>query len=355
MNNIYKKPELLKRNVDAGFTLLELLVAMSLFVVLITIASTVFINTRRLVNADSGAVSSTQNVRSAVDIMAADIRQAGENLSTLNVKVTGMDFNQSNKTITVRRAIPDFKSTDLPADYPANAARSIQALPICYLSGDRKEIRVASTTTVDCTYNAVNALIGNSDDQNIAAWRRYFVLQSGRPQAAIIYTPGSSTSPTVSQRIQVNSVGNVEFTVPLAGVFNRQVSLRLNTPAPSSVTASNGSLIILVDERNYVLDSTSKRLMFTQGADASYAQPLAFGITNMSIQAKLNPVAGDGATETLTSQSVTSDQDGAKWARVKEISLSLTGTGQSGQPQGERKFTTNIFPRNVETLRGSGN
>lgn len=333
-----------------GFTLIEMLVVIALLGILMMISSQIFLSSLKTTENDSSRMAATQNIQSATDIMVADIRQAGENLGSLSVGITGFDFNKSQQWFAVRKAIPTFTSDQLPATYPTTAAPGIVALPVCGIASESKILTVAdSTKPTACPYNAVKPSDQNSDESNTYAWRHYFTLQDNRPQAAILYTPGTGTTATTSNRVIVTKVNDVVAST-VSGVVKRSVGITLtpDSTIPASVTETNGSFIVMVDERRYRLNTDTKTLEFLQGGDPVGAvyQPLAFNITALTIDEVLN-----NPTTTIPSSSVAEDQNGTKWSRINKINLTLTGASPQVGTDKTSTLTTSIFPRNVENTR----
>lgn len=305
---------------------------MALFLIVLTIAFSAFASTNKLVETDTGRVMANQNVQTALDLMAADVRQAGENLE-LNLGISGLEFSNADKTLTVRRSIPPLPSTGL----------KLAQLPLCYVSGTTVQVvgppPGSSATTARCTYSDGD---GDGEHDNITPWRTYFATQEGRPQAALLYRPKSGSTPALIRRTTVRSIEPQAIQNLSGGVILRRVNVTLGESVPGTFTPANNSLLILVDERRYVLVGTELRLALGGQRDDE-AQPVAFDVSDLSLSATLaNP------NETVSSMSLT-----GPWARVKSVALGLTANG-AGQGRGNaRTYQASVFPRNVETARST--
>ncbi|MFB9993432.1 type II secretion system protein J [Deinococcus oregonensis] len=309
----------------AGFTLVELLVAMGLFLVVLTIAFNAFSSSNKLVEADTGRIMASQNVQSAMDILAADVRQAGEDLS-LDLGVSGLEFDSAGKTVTVRRGIT-----------------KVQRLPLCAVSGSTIQVSGPPPTattpgaaTSSCAYSAPTTGV---DPTNIADWRAYFAAQGNQSQTALLFRPATST--------QTLKVDPVIVTAMLPAVtsgsgtsFIYRTSVSLSSAVPSGYTASNGSLLVLVDQRRYKVVGSDLVLAVGGQTDAQ-AQVVAYSVTDLSVTSTLvNP------PETAISMSMS-----GPWARIKSVAVTMA-SGSAGQGSNKpRSFTATVFPRNIEQAR----
>lgn len=68
---------LYNKNVESGFTLIELLVAMAIASILLAIVGSIFFSLNKGMSGENTRVALQQGVRSAVNIMAADLREVG--------------------------------------------------------------------------------------------------------------------------------------------------------------------------------------------------------------------------------------------------------------------------------------
>ncbi|GHF40915.1 prepilin-type N-terminal cleavage/methylation domain-containing protein [Deinococcus metalli] len=314
----------------AGFTLVELLIAMALLLAVLTIAFNIFSSSNRLVESDTGRVMAQQNAQTALDLMAADVREAGENLE-LDLGISGLEFNNATQSLTVRRSIP-----------PLSTGVKLARLPLCYVSGSSVQVVGAvpgsTTATSRCTYSD-----GNSDgeDDNVMPWRTYLTAQSGVPQAALLYRPASGGTPALVQSTTVQSV-QAQTTQVTSGVTVKRVNVVLGAAVPSAFTPANNSLLILVDERRYMLVGSELRLALGGQTDAQ-AQPMAFGVTGLTLSATLTD-----PTETVSSMSLT-----GPFSRVKNIVIGLSAQNAGQGKSTTRTFQSTIFPRNIETARST--
>lgn len=316
----------------AGFTLIELLIAMTLLLVVLTIAFNIFSSSNKLVETDTGRVMAQQNAQTALDLMAADVREAGENLE-LGLGISGVEFSNTTKSLIVRRSIPPLVST----------GTKLARLPLCYVAGSSVQVigPVPGSTTSPsrCTYSDGD---NDGEDDNVMPWRTYFSMQAGVPQAALLYRPASGGTPALVQSATVRSI-EPQATQVVSGTTYRRVSVTLGSAVPSAFTAANNSLLILVDERRYSLVGTELRLALGGQTDAE-AQPMAFGVTDLALSAALT-----GPAETVSSMTLT-----GPFARIKSVSVGLSAQNSGQGKSTVRTFQSTIFPRNIETARSTG-
>lgn len=72
------------KNIDlTGFTLLEIIVSLSLFVIIIILVNSIFITSQRSYNKNSNQAELSQNVRVSLDRMSRELRQATNIITTL--------------------------------------------------------------------------------------------------------------------------------------------------------------------------------------------------------------------------------------------------------------------------------
>lgn len=67
----------MKTNNKAGFTLIELMIALAVFSIVMAAAYGVFISTSRTANIQTASAEALQNVRVGIELMSQDIRMAG--------------------------------------------------------------------------------------------------------------------------------------------------------------------------------------------------------------------------------------------------------------------------------------
>ena len=322
---------------QSGFTLVELLIGMALLLIMLTVAFTIFSSSNQIVESDTGRIMASQNTQAAADMIVNDLRQAGENLE-LELGISGVEFDSDAQRLIIRRSIPPFTAAQVGSS-TSYIGQKPARLPVCNVSGTSLQVvgppPGSTTSTSMCSYNTVSA--SDIDDARVKTWRLYFAAEG--PQTALLYTPQSGGLPPKIMTVAVRSIGPV----PNSSVASnpRRIAGTIDSAIPSTYTVNGATLLILIDERRYMVSDKELKLADKGQADTD-AQPVAFDVSKMTVSANLtNP------TETVTSMSAT-----GPWSRLKSIRLELTGTTAGQGSNKSRTFQATVFPRNVETARG---
>lgn len=306
---------------------MEMLVSLGLFGLLSMLAFMTFTRTNNAVTKDAGSVSAGQSAQGALDIMLNDVREAGENLD-LGLGVSGIEINNTTKEIIVRKNIAIASRTLIPR------------MPLCALANGLILINGATSGVPSgaCAYYDQNS---NNDDDNVERWRAYFTAQNNIPQAAILYRPAiAGTQTSLVAKVTVTSIQPRTGDGSTISPYQTWVTVLGNVP--SGFTTSNGSVLVLVDERRYKL--VGDQLMFAQGGQTdAQASVMAFNISNLSMSADLvNPTA---TVDTIALS--------GPWQRVKSITLTMTAGSANlfGKKTVQRTYTGTMFPRNVPSTQ----
>ncbi|GGM16934.1 hypothetical protein GCM10010841_26530 [Deinococcus aerophilus] len=319
-----------------AFTLIELLVTMALGLIVLTIVFNLFASSTTLVETDTGRVMASQNAQTALDILAGDVRQAGENLELAQPRlgVSGVEFGPGGSGtpafVTVRRNIPPHPTTRV----------QLQRLPLCAKSGANLQVAGPPPSSVIATGPCA------SSDVNVGPWRDHFAAQSGRAQAALLYCDTCGTGGTRKiTRVAVLKVGNTVTTLEAGTTVNR-ISVTLRDTVPSDYRDNNNSMLMLIDERRYFLAPDNTLRLALAGQTDSEAEPVAFDVAALKVTADLIAEGTTPAQNGVTSMGLE-----GPWSRLKQVNLTLTG-GNAGQGRARtRTFEARVFPRNVESSR----
>lgn len=339
---------LLTKRHEQGFTLVELLISMLILGVILAAAFSVFQSTNSFVEADTGRVTASQNTQGALDILVADVRQAGENLD-LRLGITGLEFNNVSQTMTIRRSIPALVLEQTPTE-PALVGQTVKSLPLCAVNGSSIQVvgppPSSATASNVCTYTTRP----DNDDASVKPWRVYLASEESRPQAAVLSRPANLVTgiPALVQSVVVTAVG-APATETVAGAPIRRISVTLRDPVPAGFTVANNSTLTLLDERRYFLNN-DELLLALGGQTTANASKVAFNTTGFTISANLvaTTTAPIAPATTVSAIALT---DFPFWKRLAKVNISLT-SGTSGQ--GRDKATTfkaAIYPRNVESAQ----
>ncbi len=296
---------LLRKDSTYGFTILEMLVALTISSIILTIVVSGALTFRESYYADVTRTRINGNLRSAMDIVSMNIRQAGENLlSSFPAVLLDAGTASAADTLTLRRSlIPEVLT--LCAD--ANSGATV--------------ISVSSTTLTnsDCVAANVAPLFSVFEGLRTSEGGklRVYIYDKGQKLGEFVdYSNGALTS----------------------GLY------KLTLSALSRKYFKLTTSIYVIEEYKFSLDSTNKRFVLNIDGHTEEPRPVAFDVVDF--QASLDM---DDDT-TLSSLSPSSTKD---WKDIKEIQISLTG--QSTTIRGRTMKSTvsaKFFPRNVLSYEG---
>ena len=299
------------RSASSGLTLIELLVAAAIGILLIGIAFSLVMSNRRVYNLDQARTAVNQNLRAALDLIGADIRQAGEHLPQDFPVIEIKNGTQTDELI-LRKGLLD---AVLPvcADL-ATTATSIQVNrqgsnphpnPACYrIDGDGNgwDDRLEAWRTYRCAQDGTSGCQGNADEQ----------------VKAYIYDPVDGTG---------------EF-FDYIGEDLAQSSLQKSTQALQyAYSASHSPRLYLLEEHRYRLTNDVLELIKNGGS----AQKLVDRILSFEVKAEMQ----DGSQK----QSFGTNDD---WTQIAAVIVEIKG--QESYDRGKqvtRNITARYLPRNV--------
>jgi prepilin-type N-terminal cleavage/methylation domain-containing protein len=151
-----------------GFTLVEILVALGIASLLLGVILSTTLGHRRLYVLDQNRTAANQNLRAALDILVADLRQAGERLP--------LDFPavevRNGTELVLRRNLFDVVLSLCDRN---GISGNQDNIPVA----DRNPPRNASTEYIEaCRFRDED---GNGFDDRIDAWRNYRCGLDGDP------------------------------------------------------------------------------------------------------------------------------------------------------------------------------
>ncbi|WP_407543696.1 prepilin-type N-terminal cleavage/methylation domain-containing protein (plasmid) [Deinococcus radiomollis] len=292
----------------AGFTLIELLIASAIGLIIVGLALTLILGTRTLYTKDVARVSIDDNLRAGLDIINADVRQAGERLPSTTPAIQVLKGASGGPdTLIVRRNL---------LDNVLNVCQSVS-------SGTANDLQV--TAAAGTSTNTVCS----PSNTDLTAWKNYRTTQSG-------------TTGTVRAYLYDPSVRQGEFfdysaENLAAGTLTRQSGKWTQTYNPV-----NQPVVYLMEERAYRLDTTSGDLTVTIG-NALPALHVIAGITAFNVTAYL--LTGTNTFTPVTTDFGTNTTD--NWKSVGYIDVSLTGKQTQNNATVSRTLNEQPVPRNV--------
>ena len=311
-----KFPSIVSPPCQTGYTLLELTIAATLGLATIGLSAVAILFSRNLLLRDNARIEVNQSLRASLDIIGADIRQAGENLLIEDFPVIELlDDPANGDTLIVRTAEP------------------VDILTVCN--------NVVATTLVVADSNTppVNPdcpIGGRSLDpvlpDNIFSWRQYRQDAGGTAQA-YIYDPDTRMG---------------EFFNYTDEVRNPAVFVDPDDPAIFSIEAAAGAwannyliagdqpYILILNEQRYSIDGNGF-LTLQQNGDA--IQRLASDISDFQVTV----IEQDGTQSPAFGGNVTD-----LWSEIASVEVTITGASEfADNREIENTFTSNYLPRNV--------
>lgn len=341
-------------NREKGLTFIELLVAMAIFTIIASVSISYFMSSNKLMEKDTNRVMTGQNGQAALDLMVADIRQAGENLNNgdvvKEVQISGVEFSNTpstehgeniKKEIIIRKGLP----SSLRLNHPKTGQEKtfdIKGRPICDVSGGKIYIlgdRNGLSTKTGCEFKVDPDR--NGIDSKVEKYRDFFEYMGGKSQAALIYNEDSNGVSDI-QRIRISRVSNVN-----KSVFNANENIDeehiASLISPDQISGkfsySNKSKIIFIDENRYALIGND--LIWSDGLyTREKNQVVAYDVQDIDISAEIKN--SSGTYEKKTSLGTSSD-----WRNIRKINIEVT-TGSGDLKKGKsRVFKGEVFIRNA--------
>lgn len=292
-------------NSEGGFTLVELITALGLSSIIMAMVVSASLSVRNTFSTDMVRTRVNSNLRSAMDIMAMNIRQTGENLLSFFPAMVLNNGSGSNNydTLILRRAL-------IP-----------EVLTLC-----------------------TNATIGSTG---------LYVSSSGLADSECV---PSNVAPTFSvfQGIRLEEGGSMRVYIydsaTKAGEFLTYNSentssgqYMLQTTSTSRAYGRLTTAIYFIEEFEFSLNKAEKTLLLRENQDSTKLKPVAFDITDFQVTFKTED---NIQLTTLTSQS--SDD----WKDIQEVEISISGIGAWKGHTMSSTLTNKYFPRNILSYEG---
>lgn len=297
-------PRSLSRS-TAGFTLIELLIASAIGLVIVGLALTLILGTRTLYTKDVARVSVDDNLRAGLDIINADVRQAGERLpSTIAAIQVLKGVSGGPDTLVVRRNLID------------------NVLNVCQLVSNGSSANLQVTAATGASTNTVCT----PATTDLSAWQSYRTAQGGTVRA-YLYDP---------------SVRQGEFFDYSAENLSLGTITRKSGGWARNYDPVNQPVVYLLEERSYQFDPTSGDLTVTVGNVLPALHVIA-GIVDFRVKAYLLTTAGMFTPVTTDFGTNATDN----WKSLGYIDVSLTGRQTQNNATVTRTLNEQPVPRNV--------
>jgi prepilin-type N-terminal cleavage/methylation domain-containing protein len=284
---------------QSGFTLVELLVSILLLSFTLIMLIGYVLGLQRAFLNDVVRTRINSNLRTALDIMAMNIRQAGENLgATFPAVELSTDNDNVGQKITLRRN------------------RIAEVLTLCEnATAGATTVYISTTTTPSpaCVYSNVTSLYNSfrservANDNLIKLW---------------IYNSTTRVGQYIDYTEEGTSSGKYFLTVEAL---------------PAAFTAGT-TYLYYIEEYEFSLDEATDTLNLTRNSDSETLEPVAFSVSDMNISVLLQ-----------NSSSVTSlPPAGANtWKDMSYVTVTLTGSEVRKSQTYSTTISGNYYPRNV--------
>jgi len=305
------------RKSTRGFTLIELLIALAVGMLILTASFTLVLSNKAVYNLDSARTKVNQNLRAGLDIISADIRQAGERLggdfpAVEVILGVGLDSD----TLVLRRNLID------------------DVLPVCSnVVGGSTKIWVAQQPAPALPSVNIDCLNSSTGLTNFRAQR----LSSGGAIRAYIYDPVNFTGEFVRYTNDDASVGGVSKSMdvqPESGVWQ------------NTYLASNQPRMYIIEERRFFTDTAKKDIVMKitggPGTGEPLDQPMVTNIEDFQVSAYIV------ASPTPSLSGGTGALSGGNWKKLAFVRLEVKGKSmQDSSRTLTRTLTDDALPRNV--------
>jgi len=296
----------------AGFTLIETLVALAVAAILLGLVLPLVLGQRRVVQLDQARTSANQTLRAVSQLLAADVRIAGERFGEgLALSPIAVSLDASGDSVVVlRRNLED-------------------ALPVC------QSVAAGSTVTsivvadwvppVDhpqCAVNRTTSYGGVDWPYTLDAHRR-IAEDRGGVASAYIFDPATRSGQWFAMRVDGTQSSPPDEV---------QCDDGCAWSADYEPTAS--AYVALLDATEYrLVDGVLQRRELATGAVLRIASGIeSFGMTVS--------VAGEATPRTTF-------PDTGVWRSITSLNLDVTVERREGGSLAERSLQTRLFPRNV--------
>lgn len=322
------------RSSNNGFTLIELLVAILIASIVLGIALQIAIYNRKLYLEDQARNRVNQNLRAVMDIVGADVRQAGEQIGDSSFPVITIEQDDTDVTgvkaseLVIRR---NLLGITLPVCNQINAGSNRDNVFIADNSG---------SPPAGCSPQADTD--GDGWPDNLDLWRNYRLTHGGEVRAYIY-----------------NGNGNGEFFTYDAEDNSGFKIHKGNSERWQYDYNTNNAKIYLLEERRYRIcpssqltqnSCTSSRtngnnvLQLVTNGDYSTPTNLVSALTGFQVQAFMQ----DGTVQS------TFPATGYNWSQLKNIRVDIAGSDPSQgtlittkQNIAKRQISAVFFPRNI--------
>ncbi len=297
----------LTKDPDRGFTIVELLISMTLFLVISAIALSSLISLNKLYHHDVLRAKANQDLRGIFDLVASEVRLVGENLPSTFPAITLVNGTSgAPDVLSLRRNILG-EVLKLCNTITAGTAASNLRFSL--------HSSTSSPTPASCGYT-VNL-------NNYNAWNSHWVAEGSGNVKAYLFNQTTK----VGEFFTFNNIG-------VSAGYYRLVKQNLGNWV-NTYNINNGS-IYLLEEWELQLDTTNRVLKLINADDTTNFLNIANNITAFQAEIEMQ----DGSTvNTFTSAD--------NWREIQAVVITITSTQTGSGKTVSRSWTGKVFPRNI--------
>lgn len=291
---------------DEGFTLVELLVSLTVVLAVSAAALALSLAGRRAYEADRARTRLNQSLRAGMDLLATDVRQAGERLDSGFPALEVVDGGAgAPDELVVRRNLMD------------------TVLRVCGdVTGSTLDIPVAVASSPPPGCAPVPDDDADGWPENLEAWRDRR-LDEGASLRVFVYDPIAR----LGEFFDYVSEDNVALTVSAAS----------GTSWDRDYLVANQPRLYVLEERRYQLDADMLQIVVNE--DTSGPLRVVQDIADFRLRVVL---------EDFSTRSSFGPAD--DWKEIRSVEATLTGDVTVGDRRIERSWTVEMTPRNVLNL-----
>ncbi len=290
---------------SAGFSLVELLVAMVILLLIMAAGLTISMSSRTTLRSDQNRTTLNQNLRSGMDLVGIDIRQAGERLPA---DVPALEIRDGASgaadTLVVRRNLAD------------------DVLPVCVdiASGSStSEVTIALTSgTIPAGCDPVADTNSDGWADNLGNWRAQRIA-SGGTMTAYIYNPTTKLGEFFE--FDGEDATDYELDRSSSGTWT------------NDYLASDSARVYVMEEREFSLSGGILE-MDINGSGSP------FSLVDNVVDFQLRAIFQDGTIQTALAAA-------DDWSNLEAIEVSLSGRSTFMDRTMDRALSSRYFPRNV--------
>lgn len=296
---------------NKGYSLIELLVAVTLGMIICGMSLSAILANRKLYQYDLVRTRINQNLRSAMDLVGVNIREAGENLSASFPAVELINgINGGPDELILRRSLVD---EVLKLCLPISHGASITDIYFAY-----------PTTEPGCTYT--------DQQHNYDVWRQYRLDYEAnqateiQPSPAVmIYDPTQLIGEFFDYESEASAGSNMYIIRP-PGTFLHSYTV-------------GQTALFLMEEWRFRIDTDlnfEPVLQVIQNGNAANPLNVSYNISDFQVSIILSD-------KTEVNSFAASDN----WTNIRAIKVTLIGEETSLGNKVKREYTSTFFPRNI--------